>query len=261
MLALGGGSSWFRGSLELQQSVDRIVLEQGPSTLLKIAMYTSPLLIVLGVYFCYAAFFVAKTTTFTCDRASGKCELDGKSEAVPSLSKIVGVELENQHRDRQGDFKFIKLVLGDGGKQYLSNDGAQRAEVVAEYRAAVDAIQAFLADPSRPKLETSWTYRASTWEKVYNVGMLVGALFFMAVVLGLANTRIYTFERGKVTLRDHRPVFGTSRRELAANEIARVTDGPAIELVLTDGSKVPILTGEDERAGAIVEQARKLLGK
>jgi hypothetical protein len=265
LLALGGGSSWFRGSLDIQQSVDGLVLTQGPSTFVKIVTFAWPLALLLGAWLCYNVWFVARTTTFTCDRGTGKCAIDGETAAMPALADITGAELEKTHRNGQGDFYWVKLTLKEGRNKYVSHDGAQRNDVVAQYRATVEAIQGFLSDTSKQELETSFMYRSSTWEKVYAGFTTGGGLVLMLFLLVMFNTRTFTLERGKLTMSDSRPLFGTKSEEITADKIAAVVDrkddGRVIELKLSDGKTVTILSGDDQAADQVVKQAHELLGK
>jgi hypothetical protein len=199
------------------------------------------------VWLCYRTLFVTQTTTFTCDRASGKCQLDGDASNIPELADIASVELEVTHENRQGDFRWVTLVRKDGTKKPLSPQGAQLESSVAEYTAAVEAIRKFLADPAAPKLETSFTYRASLAEKVYIVATFLGGLMVMAVMLILQNTVTYTFDKGsgKATLAQHRPLFGGSEREIAFDQITAISKGAGVDLVLADSSRVTIASGSD----------------
>jgi len=261
LLVLGGGSSWFRGSLDIQSGVDRLVLVQGPSTFVKIATYGFALLLVIGVWLCYRTLFTTQTTTFTCDRASGKCELDGDSRNLPALADIASAELDTSHENRQGDFRWVTLVKKDGTKKNISPQGAQLESVVAEYKASVEAIQKFLADPSAPKLETKFTYRASLAEKVYIVMTFAGGLLVMGALLILWNTRTFTFDKssGKATLVDSRPLFGGNERDVAFDKITSIASGTSVELVLADNSKVAVASGDD--IASIADKLHELTGK
>jgi hypothetical protein len=255
LLALGGGTSWFRGSLEIQQSVDRLMLSQGPSTVMRIALYAWPLVVLLGAFLCYRTLFTSQTSTFTCERASGKCRLDGND--APALADIKGVELDTTYRGKEGRFYYPTLLLRDGGKFQLTQQGAQKDSVIADYRATVKAIEGFLGG-SEPRLETSFTYRAGTWEKVYSVGTLAGSALLMFVILGMAMTRTYTFDKAarKIELVDHRPLLGDKTRELAFGEVTLDHQGQAVELVLKDNSRVMIL---DQDEGNVAKQLGELL--
>jgi len=255
LLALGGGTSWFRGSLEIQQSVDRLVLSQGPSTLVRIVLYAWPLVVLLGAFLCYRTLFTSQTSTFTCDRASGKCQLNGND--APALANIKGVELDTTYRGKEGRFYYPTLLLKDGGKFMLTQQGAQKESVIADYRATVKTIEGFLGG-SEPRLETSFTYSASTWEKVYSVGTLAGGALLMFVILGLAMTRTYTFDKTarKIELVDHRPLLGDKTRELAFGEVSLEHQGEAVELVLNDKSRVTILERDEDN---VAKQLGELL--
>jgi len=259
LLVLGGGSSWFRGGVHIERSADRLVLEQGPSMFVKIVVIAWPLLLLLGAYLCYRVLFKQPSTTFACDRASGTCSLDGSSEQMPALADITGAEIEVIHRSRQGDFRFINLLLKDGKKKTLSQDGAQRADSVASYKAAVAAIEKFLADPSQAKLETSFIYHASLWEKFWNVSTWLGAAMVYALVLGVAMTRTYTFDRTakKLIAVDHKPIYGDVAQEITFDRIAEVMPGPPVELKLKDGAILTIASGDD--AGALGKELAELV--
>jgi hypothetical protein len=116
---------------------------------------------------------------------------------------------------------------------------------VASYRAAVEALNAFLADPRRLELETSFTYKAGVVKTLRGVGTFAGGLFVLGMLVLLFPTYVSTFERGRVVLAS-RSLLRRSRYEATADEIAAVVErqGPrarALGLELRDGSTVVVV--------------------
>src|SRR5262245_14498 len=260
LVVLGGGTSWFRSPVEVQRSVDRLVLEQGPSTFIKLVMYGLALLLPLGLYLCYRTLFTTQTTTFACDRATGKCTLDGNAAGMPALADIKDVELEKTWAARQGDFYWITLRLKDGGKQKITPQGAQQKEVVAQYRAALDKIKSFLADSAAPRLETSFTFRSSLGQKFYTVTNVLGGASFLFMLLPLNATSTFTFDKNaaKATFDTRTPVLGTKHRDVAFADIQSIDESKGVALKLASSETVVVWTGADaELAGRIAE----LVGK
>src|SRR5258706_10985619 len=138
----------FQGPIEIQQSIGKLVITQGPSNLIRFITYGWPLIILIAAIVSYSRFFGSKTTKLTCVRATKSCELSGGSRRSLSLDDIKGVELENYYQHKDGDFKAVTVLLKDGTKERLSPNGAREESSVAEYRAAVEAIRSFLDDRS-----------------------------------------------------------------------------------------------------------------
>jgi hypothetical protein len=264
-----GDPSVLRAPLEVTESVDRLVLAQGPSTLFRVA---AVLLVLFGV-FCAVAFvgmlLGSQTQRLTCDRAAGTCEMNG--HALVPLADVSGVELRRQHtsggRSESYTDYHVTLLLRDGTKKDASFQGARSDRSIAEYQAAVDATARFLADATAARLDTTFVYRASPGEYVRMgifVGFLVPMLWF---VLSLwVNVRV-TFDRqaGTVTAVS-RPLLASGReRQLRTADVTAIVDeqslaGHPVRLELADGSRVTVLFTKEART-ALVTQLREFTGK
>lgn len=138
--------------------------------------------IALAGWMAYSQLAEAVTTTLTCDRAADTCKLSGGSQrAVPGPSKIHAAALVGHWIHHEGEGYDIYLDDQDINPQSAQDSGAR-----ADYQRFVDAVNAFLKDPARPTLEASFTYRASTGEKIRAVGILVGTIGVLVflVILG-----------------------------------------------------------------------------
>jgi len=123
--------------------------------------------------------------------------------------------------------------------------------VIADYRATVRAINAYLADGSQQKLDASFTYRAGLWEEFQSIFYLVFGAATLFIAWGLWTKRVCTFEPAKVTFVERR-WFRHSMQEIGADRIIAIVERPVldrqvVELQLADLSA--ILVVETERTG------------
>jgi hypothetical protein len=258
------GKSFTLTPMQIERSVDRLILVQGPSTLLKVAVWGFVFAVALGVFALYATLFTVQTTRLVCDRASGKWEREGL--APRPLAEISGAELTSYHRNKQGDFYVVTLLLNDGTKLDVTPYGAQETRSVAEYRAMVESVRTFLADPSQPRLDVSCTKRSSLSEKVYAVGTFALGVFACALLMLGWRAQSFTFDGGarQVLLSCKRFVGSGSTRQIPFDQIVAIGDrqiqsGRRLELRLADGSTEAIVDGSIP--AALVDDLSQILKK
>jgi hypothetical protein len=246
MWARRGHPSGLVGPIELRQSgPDALTLRQRPRRLVRAAVYAWTLVTVVFVAVAWSAVFRTRTTTFRCDRATGTCDLDGSPERLPRLDEIRAAELRGDVVHKQGLLHSIVLHLRDGTSRSIDPGAAREASTIASYRSAVVAINAFLADRSRPRLAISFTHRADTSEKVWRVTEAAVAVVLFAIALLLWTSRSVTFRRsGTISLTSGGPLR-RSRSAISAAEVAAVADHPvdrgrALSLHMADGSVIPL---------------------
>lgn len=223
--------------------------------------------VVLGAV-AWSTLFRTRTTTFHCDRASGICELDGSSERLPRLDEIRSAELRRDVVRKRGLLHSIVLHLRDGSTRDIDSAGAQEATAVASYRSAVGAINAFLADRSRPRLDISFMYRASTSDKVGSIVQLVVALVVLATALFLWTSTTVTLDRsGTISLATGGPLR-RSRRTISTADVVVVADRPvdrrrSLALHMADRSVIPLFVAAPPPppADALGREIAELIGK
>jgi hypothetical protein len=111
-------------------------------------------------------------TTLSCDRTADTCTLSGGTHrAVPGPSKIKAARLEGHWIHHEG--KGYDIYLDDEAinPQIALDDAAH-----ADYQHFVDTVNAWLKTPAQPRLVTSFTYTASTGEKIQAVAILAGTI-------------------------------------------------------------------------------------
>lgn len=248
----------------LHDSSDRLVLRQRPGRWFRWGTWAwGVITLIMIAAFVSEWFGGGWTTRFTCSRASGHCERDGIRGTLPPLAEIERAELRRYHVTKQGDFHAITLHTRAGQTFDVDSYGAQRDDAIASYRATVDDINRFLADPAQQQLDTSFTYHASGSEKARAMVLLVSGLLLLALALALYRAARFTFERARVTLVTRGP-FVRDRRELAGDQIRAVVDrrdasGCALGLDLTDGSTVIVL--QSSSPDPLAQKISAVLGK
>lgn len=246
MWARRSRASGLAGPIELSQSgPDRLILRQRPRRLVRVAVYGWSLLTVVLAAVAWSTLFRAHTTTFRCDRADGICQLDGSPERLPRVDEIRSAELRQHVVRKRGLTHSITLHLRDGSTRDIDPGGAREATTIASYRSAVGAINAFLADRSRPRLDISFIHRASASEKVWRVVELIVALVLLAIALFLWTSTTVTFDRsGTISLATRGPLR-RSHRAISTADVAAVADRPvdrgrALALHMADRSVIPL---------------------
>jgi hypothetical protein len=137
--------------------------------------------IALAAWMAYSQVAGEVVTTLVCDRAADTCTLSGGTQrAVPGPSKIKAAHLEGHwiRHDGQG----YDIYLDD---EAINPQTALADDAHADYQRFVDVVNAWLRDPAKPRLQASFTYTASTGEKIRAVGILVGAIAVMVFLIYL----------------------------------------------------------------------------
>jgi len=151
-----------------------------PTLWVRAGYWVALLCVLFSALFVCGMLFGSQAQRLVCDRHNGSCEVNGVR--LVYVDEIKGAELRTYWMRSSGHFKMVTLVLRDGRRVDASTQGAQSDRSVAEYAAAVDAIRKFLADPTAPRLDVTYTYRASLGEKIFSViGFVV--LLFVALLL------------------------------------------------------------------------------
>jgi len=138
--------------------------------------------IALAAWMAYSQLAGSVVTTLACDRAADTCKLSGGTQrAVPGPSKIRTARLEGHWIHHEGEGWDIYLDDQAINPQTALDDASH-----ADYQRFVDAVNAWLKDPTQPRLSASFTYTASTGDKIRAVGILVGtiAVLVFLVILG-----------------------------------------------------------------------------
>jgi hypothetical protein len=262
-------ASGLAGPIELRRSgPDRLVLRQRPRPPVRAAVYAWSLVTVILAALAWSTLFRTPTTTFRCDRASGICELDGSSERLPRLDDIRSAELRQHVVHKRGLLHSITLHMRDGSTRDIDPGAAAEPSAVASYRSAVDAINAFLADPSHPRCDISFIRPASTSEKLWRVTETIVALLLLGTAIFLWTTTTATFDRsGTISLATGGPLR-RSRRAIPAAEVLAVADRPvargrALSLHMADRSVVPlfVIASPLPPGDALARELADLIGK
>jgi hypothetical protein len=208
----------------------------------------------------YSEIFTTQTTRFTCDRSSNKCLLDGLPRDVPPLNALKRAMLSHSYNGRDGPNYGIDLITVDGKRVAIDTQRAIKQSTIDNYKASVNGINAFLADPGRPTLDTSFTYVAGLEEILKSIFFLAFGIVTTLLLFGLWVRRKFTFEPGGVTLISRHP-FKHSKYEIPAYRISAIVDHPTfkrrlVELKLDDGISIPVV--ETWRADSVSDIANEL---
>jgi hypothetical protein len=257
-MALSRTTNFLAAKIEtLHDTPDKLVLRQRPGRLFRWGTWTWAVITVFSVVMVISELAGSTTTTrFTCSRASGHCERDGIRGTIPALADIERAELRRMWISKQG-YGYAITLHARAGKTYdVDSYAALSEEAIASYRAAVDAINKFLADPTQPTLDTSFTYRPSLWEKIRGAVLTFFGLVLLAFALLLYRTTRVTVEPTKVTIVE-RGVFARSRTEVSADQIRAISADERLVSLELDDSRVVVLqaTGRDplaDKLGALL---------
>jgi hypothetical protein len=220
-LSVQGGL--IRAGMKVRKENGRIVLSQTTRFWVYAAVSFWALIVLAGPFMIYSDFFGSQTTHFTCDRGTGVCAVDGRSKDSPPMADIKRAEIDRDFNRRDGANYGITLVARDGKKYRIEQQRAIKSSVVAEYRAAVKTINAYLADPAQQKFDVSFTYSAGWWEKIQSVFYFLVALVFLCVGLMMWSKRRYILEREKITFLIRGP-FQRYNQELPTARISAIVD-------------------------------------
>ena len=232
--------------MNVHKESGRIVLSQKTRIWFRAAVCFWALVALVTLFMLYDQLFLSHTCHFTCDRNTGVCAINGQTRGIPKLADIRRAEMDRGWNGRDGRNWGINLVTADGRKHPIEEQRAIKVSVVAEYRATVNAINAYLADPGHQKLDTAFTYIASLGEKVVTVFYLLVEVVTVYFCLLRWSEQIYTFEPGRITVAVRGPIRRT-RQEIDSDRVAAIIDRQVvnsrfIELSLADGSLIAIVT-------------------
>jgi hypothetical protein len=218
----------------------------------------------LTPFMIYFNFFSSQTTRFTCDRSTGACEVDGQTRDVPRLGDINRAVLDHDFNRRDGANYGIELITREGKKYPIEQQRAIKDSVIADYRKTVKAINAYVADPTQQKLDTSFTYRAGAWERFQSIFYFLFGVGTLFVAWRLWTTRLLTVEPGKITIVERHP-FNRQTGEIAADRVSGIafrefSDRRVVELKLDDASTVQVVNAGRMEALMADQMARELAG-
>lgn len=242
---LNAEGGFLASSMKIRRKGGQIIVSQKTRLWFRAAACVWATVVLLTPFMIYSEFFTSTTTRFTCDRGTGLCAVDGRATDIPRVPDIVRAEMDHDFNRRDGPNWGVNLVTRDGRKHAIEDQRAIDDRVVADYRTAVRAINAYLADPAQKIFATSFTYRASLGEKFQSVFYLFFGVATLLIVYALWTKTSYVFASDKVTLVKQWP-FQRTTEEIAANRIHGVVDRPAVdgrllELKLEDASQVVIV--------------------
>ena len=158
------------------------VQKKGILTVVTIGLVVGCVLVPLHLY---TMLFGSEPQRFVCERHSGRCELNGDQITIVDELKDAGLGTDRTPRSGRG--KKVELVLHNGSRFFLDTPGAHSERSIAEYRAAAQAIRAFIADRAQPRLDVTFVYRASLSEKIWAV--IAFAVLLLATLFMVALTR------------------------------------------------------------------------
>ena len=254
--------------MKIHKETGKIILSQKTRIWFRAAVCFWATVVLMTLLMIYSELFSSQTTSFTCDRSTGDCAVDGRNREVPRLDDISRAQMDRDFNRRDGRNWGINLITHDGKKHSIEQQRAIKDSVVSEYRATVTAINAYLAHREQQKLEVSFTYRASLWEKVQSIFyFLFGAV---ALFVGWLHwtKRLYTFEPGKVIIEVRRP-FQRDTQEITADRIAAIalrpmSTGRFLELKIVGTSSIRVVeTGGSQTTtdNALARELAEILGK
>jgi hypothetical protein len=209
--------------MKVHKENGRVILLQKTRLWFRAAVCFWAMVVLLTPFMIYSEWFGSQTTQFTCDRGTGVCEVDGRTKDTPPLADIKSAQIDHASNRRDGPNYGINLVTRDGKKYPIEQQRAIKDSVVADYRATVKTINAFLANPGQQKLDVSFTYVAGLQEKLQSIFYFFFGIGTLAAGLGLWTTRRYIFEREKITLMVGGPLR-KRKQEFAGARISAVVD-------------------------------------
>jgi hypothetical protein len=254
--------------MKIRKKGGNIILSQKTRLWFRAAVSVWATVVLMTPFMIYSELFSSQTTRFTCERGSGVCAVDGRPKDVPRLADITRAEMDHDFNRRDGTNWGINLVTRDGKKHSIEQQRAIKDSVIADYRSTVKAINAYLADGTQQKLDTSFTYRASLWEKLQSIFYLFFGVATLFVGWLLWTRRVYTFEAGKVTVVVCRP-FQRATQEIGADRITAIADRHVfdrrrVELKLAGALPIPVVeAGSTETlvADPLAKELAEFLGK
>ena len=254
------------GAIKVRAGADELVLSERPRLRFWIAFVLIALVALPITGGGYVSLFVSHSQHLVCDRQRDLCERD--EVAIAPLHEVTGAELTERavrgSRTALGYFKSVTLVLRDGTRKKASDAEVQSTSSVAEYQAAVDALRAFLANPSQPRLETTFTYRPSWSERIYIVATSTMPLLFVISLLSLWPGSSYTFVQGMIVAKNGRRFGKKLTYELSMADVSVIgdRDGKGVDLQLGDGNRILLAHVHHGHVPRVLLPAlQKMLGK
>lgn len=257
--------------MKVHKENGRIVLSQKTRLWFRAAVCLWALVVLSTPFIIYSQWFSSQTTHFMCDRGTGMCEVDGRSKNSPPLTDIKQAQVDHNYNRRDGANYGIELITRDGKKYAIEQQRAIKDSVIADYRAAAQAINAYLANPGQQRLDVSFTYVAGLSEKLTSIFYLFFGVAMLAIGLGIWTKRSYVFEHEKVTLMVSTPLrtFRRAQIEFATQRINAVVDRQVANRrcieIKVDDSNIPVVSspqgaGASELDGILMDLAG-FLGK
>ena len=253
-------------AMKIHREPDKVVFSQKTRLWFRLAAFIWVLCSLMTPLMLYSQLFTTQTTRFTCDRASDQCAVNGQPKDLPRLSALKRAVLSREFNRRDGANYGIDLVTGDGKKYSIDAQRAIKQSAIDNYSASVKAINAFLADPSRQALDTSFTFQASIGEIVQSFFYLAFEAVTVFLLFLIWTRRIYTFEPDRVSMMVSRPFLRT-RQEIQGYRVTAVVNHAVVNRRLVElklDSGYPIAVVETWRADGVTEIATELsriLGK
>ena len=259
---LGDGSFW-RSSIHVHSGADRLVLSQGPSVMMQIIVWLLLIVLAFGWLATIGGFLTTQPQHLVCDRAAGTCTLNDRPLAP--LADVTGAILERNWTRANGEFWGVVLKMRDGSKRDAFTQRAQSKKSVAEYRAAVDAIRAFLTNPAQTRLDTTYVYRTSVMEDVLGVVRGLVLAVFAVVLVATWNRSSYTFDRGtgKVTASSKAFLRRAKTTQAQIVAIGERSSEPwhYLQLALADGTRIDAVQSKRGAVDPLLAQVAQITGK
>ena len=261
-----GDSGFWTSSIHVHAGPDRLVLSQGPSVMMHIIVWLLLFIVAFGWLATIGGFVTTQPQHLVCDRAAGTCVFNDRP-LVP-LGDVTGAVLERNWSRANGESWGVVLKMRDGTKRDAFTQRAQNKNSVAEYRAAVDAIRAFLANPAQTRLDQTYVYRTSVMEDVLGVVRGVILAFFAVGLILVWSKKSYTFDRaaGKVTASSKGFLQRAKTVELPLDRIDAVIDrrmnvSRYLELSVGGGERVTVAQSKGNGIDRLLAPVTQITGK
>jgi hypothetical protein len=254
--------SLLRCPIKFRRENARIVLSQKTRLWFRSGVCLWAVVIVMTPFMIYSELFGATVVRFRCDRDAGTCAIGGRTRDVPRPADVVRAEMDRAFNRRDGANWGINLITRDGKKYAIDEQRGIAAGVVADYRNAVHAINAYVANPAQRVLDISFTYRASRGEKVQSFFYLLFGVGTLLIMGALWTSTAYVFEAERVTLAT-RSLFQRTAQQMPADRIVGVVDAAApdgrlLNLKLAGGERISVLRTGNAGAAALADVAREV---
>ena len=257
---LDSEGSLLRCPAKIRRKKGRIVVLQKTRLWFRAAVCVWALVVLMTPFMIYSELFGATVVRFRCDRAAGTCAIDGRTRDVPPPADIVRAEMDRAFNRRDGVNWGINLVTRDGKKYAIDEQRGIADAVVADYRNAVGAINAYLANPAQKVLDISFTYRASLGEKAQSFFYLLFGVGTLLIMGARWDKTTYVFEPGRVTFAT-RSLFQRTTEHIPADRIVGIVDraandGRFLDLKLAGGERIGLVRAGAGRSPALADLAR-----